>query len=74
VAFGDEDVARHRLEGGAGRVRPALVIAGDDHPLAAMFHHDLGGAEHVPGGDEADVHLAEPDHLAISNGRPTCGP
>jgi hypothetical protein len=47
------------LEGGAGRIRPALVVAGDDDALAAMLQHDLSGAEHVAGRHEADVHLAE---------------
>ena len=45
----------------------ALVVARDDDPLAVMLEHDLGRAEHMAGGDEADVDLADPDRLAISD-------
>jgi hypothetical protein len=33
----DEDIAFYRLEWGAGRIGAALVIAGDDDRLAAIF-------------------------------------
>ena len=33
----------------------------------SMFEHDLGGAEDVARRDEADVHVAHPDGLAIRN-------
>ncbi len=65
--LGDEDVAGHRLERRAGRIGPALVVARDDDPLAGMLEHDLGRAEDMAGGDEADVDLAEPDRLAIGD-------
>ena len=57
----------HRLERRAGRVGAALVVAGDDDPLALVLEHDLRRAEDVAGGDEADVDLAEPDRLAIGD-------
>src|SRR3546814_18959573 len=66
--LGDEDVAGHRFERRAGRVRTTLVIAGDDDPLAGMFEPDLGGAEDVTGGDEAHV------PLALAQGIPTPDP
>ena len=65
--LGDEDVARHRHERRAGRVGPALVVARHDHPLAAMLEHDLRRAEHMAGGNEADLDLADPDALAIGD-------
>ena len=70
--LGDEDVARHRHERRAGRVGPALVIARDDDPLAVMLQHDLRRAEHMAGGDEADVDLADADGLAIGDRTARC--
>jgi len=72
--LGDEDVARNRLERSAGRVGAPFVVARDDDPLAAMFEHDLGGTEDVAGGHEADVDLAQPEHLAISGRAPVLRP
>ena len=43
----------------AGRIRAALVIAGDDDLFAPVLQHDLRGAEHVAGGHEADVDVAD---------------
>ena len=68
--LGDEDVAGHRHEQRAGRVGAALVVAGDDDLLALMLEHDLRGAEHVAGGNEADVDLADADALAIGDRLP----
>ena len=65
--LGDEDVARHHHERRAGRVGAALVIARHHHPLAAIVDHDLRRSQHMAGGDEADVDLADADGLAISD-------
>src|SRR3546814_13575949 len=64
--LGDENVARHDLEARAGRVGPPLVIAGDDDPLALIFHQDLRAAEHMPRGMEAEAHPAAFEALAVS--------
>ena len=53
--LGDEDVAGHRLEGGAGRVRRALVVARRDDAQAAALHRDLRRPEHMPGRMERDA-------------------
>ena len=58
--LGDEDVAGHRLEAGAGRVGGALVVAGRDDAQAAALDRDLRRAEHVAGGVERDRDAAEP--------------
>src|SRR4051794_9137919 len=39
--LGDEDVAGHRHEGWASRVRPALVVAGYDDAFSLVLHDDL---------------------------------
>ncbi len=65
--LGDEDVAGERLEGGAGRIRLALVIAGGDDDLALVRHSDLGRAENMAGRMEADVDGAEPQRFAIGD-------
>ena len=62
--LGDEHVARHAFERGAGRVGAALVIARDHHPAAARLDDDLGRAEHVPGRHEAHRRVAEAHGLA----------
>src|SRR3546814_17997908 len=61
----DEDIARHDFEARACRVGPALVIAGDDDPLAGIFHQDLRAAEHMPRGMEAEAHPAAFEAVAI---------
>ena len=71
--LGDEDVARDRFERGAGGIGPAFIVAGHDDPLALMVEDDLGRAEDVAGGHEADVDLADPDHFAISDRPPRLG-
>ncbi len=63
--LGDEEVARHNLEAGAGPVRAAFVVAGDDDARAAMFHHDLSAAEDVARGRQPNVDLAEPQALPV---------
>ena len=50
--LGDEHVAGHELEGRAGRIGGALVVAGDDGALAVPVEHDLRRAEDMPGGSE----------------------
>src|SRR5580692_8839469 len=61
----DEEIAVARLEGRASRVRPALVVAGDDDPRAAVVEHDLRAAQHVTGGDEAYPDPVDRDGFAI---------
>src|ERR1700726_860162 len=61
----DEEIAVARLEGRASRVRPALVVAGDDDPRAAVVEHDLRAAQHVTGGDEAYRDPVDRDGFAI---------
>src|SRR3954453_22366196 len=65
--LGDEDVARHRHEARTSRIGPALIVAGHDHTFALVLEHDLGGAEYVPRGHEADIDLADADRLVIAD-------
>ena len=65
--FGDENVARHRLEGRARRVRAALVVARNHDPLPPMLEDDLGGAEDMAGGNERDLYVTDPAGLAIAD-------
>src|SRR5690348_2303615 len=66
-SLGDEHVARHRYEAGAGRIGPALIVAGDHDPLALVLHDDLGRAEHVTRRNEANVDIPDAQALVISN-------
>ncbi len=66
--LGDEDVAGERLEGGAGRIRLALVIARGDDDLRPVRHPDLGRAQNMAGRMEADFDRAEQQRLAIGDG------
>src|SRR5690606_7050839 len=50
--LGDEDVAVDRLERFAGRVGPALVVAGCDDAGAAVLDAYLRGAQYMAGGME----------------------
>ena len=50
-----EHVAGHRLEGRAGGVARALVVAGDHGPAPLPLQADLGRAEHVPGRRQPDA-------------------
>jgi hypothetical protein len=63
--FGDENVAGHELEGGAGRVGGALVVARDDDALALPFEHHLGGAEDVAGRHQAQGDAVDVARLAV---------
>ncbi len=74
--LGDEQIAILRLERGAGRVWPALVVAGDHDPAAAIIEHDLGAAEHMAGRREPHRDLADRQALAIGERlqRPACRP
>ena len=65
--LGDEDVARDRHERAQVGSGPALIVARDDDLLALVLQHDLGRAEDMAGGDEADVDVAEPDRFAIGD-------
>ncbi|MND99968.1 hypothetical protein D3C80_923620 [compost metagenome] len=56
--LGDEDVAGHGFEGGAGRVAPTLVVARGGDGQAAVAHRGLGRAEHVTGGDQRHLDAA----------------
>ncbi len=59
--LGDEEIAGDKLEACAGRVAPALVVARDHRPPAAMVDHHLGRAENVSGGNERHRYVADPD-------------
>ncbi len=63
--LGDEEIAVARLEGRASRVSPALVVARDDDPRAAVVEHDLRAAQHVAGGEETHPDPVDRDGLAI---------
>lgn len=66
--FGDEGVARHRLEGGAGAVGLGLVVA-RGHPHApAMLEPHLRRAQHVPGRMQGDAHAVVRDGFAVGQG------
>ncbi len=62
--LGDEEIAGDRLEACTGRVGGALVVAGDDGAAAGGLDGDLGRAEDVAGGVEADAGGAEVDGRA----------
>ena len=68
--LGDEHVARHGHEAGAGRVGPALVVAGDHDLLALVLQHDLSAAEDMARGHEADVDVADANRLVVGDGLP----
>jgi hypothetical protein len=60
-----EEVAGDELEGIAGRVMVALVVARDHGALAVPVDHHLGGAQYVPGGDEPHGDAPDLQRLAI---------
>ena len=66
--LGDEEIAAHRLEGHAGGIRPALVVARDDDPLAGIFHHHLGRAQDMAGRGEGELDPAELEPVAVVQG------
>jgi len=57
--FSDEDVARHDLETGAGRIGFALVVAGDDHGEVGEAKADLRRSQDMAGGVKTDGGVAE---------------
>src|SRR5262245_24492431 len=61
----DEYVAGRHDEGRAGRIGPALIVARDDHSLAAILEDNLRRAQHMTGGHKADRDLAQANALAI---------
>ena len=63
--LGDEQIAGHELEGRAGRVGAALIVAGDDDAAALPFDHHLRAAEHMAGGHEPHGDVADLERLAI---------
>jgi hypothetical protein len=63
--LGDEGVAAHRLERGAGRVGLDLVVAADDPHLAAVLEAHLGRAEHVAGRMQRHAHAVHVERLAV---------
>ncbi len=67
--FGDEDVAGDGFEGFAGGIGAALVVAGDDYPLASVGQQDLGGTEDMAGGHIADRDAVHADFFAIGHRR-----
>ncbi len=64
--LGDEHVARDGLERRAGRIGAALVVARHDDALASVCQHCLRRAQDVAGRREADLDLADPHALAVS--------
>ena len=57
--FADEHVALELLEGGAGRVRLSLVVAGDHPDRALVLDANLRGAEDVPGRVQRNLGFTE---------------
>src|SRR4029078_13073967 len=66
--LGDEEVARDELEGGAGEVGAALVVARYDDARALPLDQHLRAAEHMSGGEQRYGHVADADLLAIRGG------
>ena len=64
--LGHEHVAGDRLEGRAGRVAAALVVARHDDALAGILQHDLGRAEDMAGRHEPERNVAQIDRFAIT--------
>ena len=64
--FGDEQIARDKLEGRIGRVGAPLVVAGDHGAAAAPLDHHLRAAEHVAGRREPHRHVADLQGLAVA--------
>ena len=62
--LGDEHVAGDRLEGAAGRVEAALVVARCDDAHAALLHGDLRRAEDMAGRMKGDRHVTHRHGLA----------
>ena len=70
--LGNQDIAGGYLKRGAGRVRPALVIAGHDHALPGVFEQDLRRSQYVPGRQIGRIDAAgQPHRLAVGYGHRT---
>jgi hypothetical protein len=65
--FGDEDVARHHFERRAGRIPRVLVVAGGDNAGILAGNRDLRRAQHMTGGVEFHLDVAEPYLFAVRN-------
>ncbi len=65
--LGDEDVARHEVEGRTGRIDYVLVIARSDDAQAVRFHRDLRRAEDMARRVESHPHTAEINALTIAD-------
>ncbi len=66
--FGDEGMAAHRLESGAGAIRLDFVIPGSDPDLALILQPHLCRAQHMPGRVQAQLHTVMGDGFAIFQG------
>ena len=66
--LGEEHVGADRLEGGAGRIRRALVVAAHDPDLAVRLDAELRRPEHVPRGMERELDLAHGAPFAVLPG------
>src|ERR1700691_4945924 len=63
----DEDVATDRLESCAGRIAPALVVAGDNDAQILPGDHDLRRAQDMPRRDEPYVHAVDVRGVAVAD-------
>lgn len=72
--LGDEDIAGDRDEAGASWVGPSFVISGDHDLFALVLEDDLRRAEYVPGGHEADAHVANAEAFVICGDLPVLPP
>src|SRR6516225_9287752 len=60
----DKQIAVLRLERRAGRIGPALVVARNHNPAAAVVEHDLGAAEYMTRRHQSQAHFADQQDLA----------
>ena len=65
--LGDEDLAGLGLEGGAGRIGPALVVAGDDDGQPLPGDRRLGRAQHMAGRRQPHIDPVAAHRLAIGH-------
>ncbi len=71
--LGDEDVAGDGLEGRAGGIRRALVVARDHHAQAVRLDNGLRAAQDMPRRHEAQADAADTQHFAIGRGLGAAG-
>src|SRR5437773_4980767 len=64
--LGDEQIAALRLKARAGRVGPALVVARDHDPAAAIVDDRLGTAEDVTRRNQGNRYVADRYRFAIT--------